>query len=53
LVIPSLQLNVLFYIAIITQLVLLIGMNEKRNDMYCAGLIDGAIAILGLSYFLV
>lgn len=53
LVIPSLQLNVLFYIAIISQLVLLIGMNEKRNDMYCAGLIDGAIAILGLSYFLV
>lgn len=53
LLIPSLQQSILFYIAVISQLVLLLGMNEKRSDVYCAGLIDGAIAILGISYFIV
>ena len=41
----------LFYIAVIAQVVLLLMMKVERGDLYCAGLIDGAIAILGLSYF--
>lgn len=53
LILPELRQNLLFYVAIIIQLVLINAMNEKRSDLYCAGLIDGAIALLGLSYFLV
>ncbi len=51
LVSPDLLLNVMFYIAVSAQLVLITLMNEKRSDAYCAGLIDGAIALLGISYF--
>ncbi|MFK7785988.1 MAG: hypothetical protein AB8B56_12770 [Crocinitomicaceae bacterium] len=40
-----------FYLAVGVQLILLLFMNEKRGDMYCAGAIDGAIGIVGLSYF--
>lgn len=48
---PMLQTNIVFYFAVITQIILVIMMNEKRSDFYCAGWIDGAILILGLSYF--
>lgn len=43
--------NVLFYIAVFMQILLVLLMNEKREDTYCAGYIDGAIAILGFSYY--
>lgn len=48
---PSFQTNVLFYFSVLTQVILAILMNEKRSDFYCAGLVDGAIVLLGLSYF--
>lgn len=48
---PDLCTNILFYISVIIQIVLTMNMNEKRSDFYCAGLIDGAIVLLGLSYF--
>ncbi|MBL1281259.1 MAG: hypothetical protein COA33_013355 [Fluviicola sp.] len=48
---PELLLNPLFYIAVATQIVLVLFMNKNRGDFYCAGLIDGAIALLGVSYF--
>lgn len=51
LIIPGLRQNLFFYAAVIIQLILINAMNEKRSDLYCAGLIDGAIALLGLSYF--
>lgn len=41
-----------FLVAIEIQMILVAFMNEKRSDIYCAGLIDGSIALLGLSYFL-
>lgn len=44
--------NYLFHTAILAQALLILGMNEKRSDLYCAGGIDGAISILGASYFL-
>lgn len=44
--------NPVFIMAVLVQLVLILLMNEKRSDVYCAGLIDGAIALLGISYFL-
>ena len=47
-----LKINVLFYGGVLVQMILVIFMNEKRSDIYCAGLIDGAIALVGLSYFL-
>ena len=40
-----------FYLATAVQLTLLLFMNEKRGDIYCAGAIDGAIGLIGLSYF--
>ncbi len=48
---PSLRINILFVISIIIQLFLLLLMNEKRGDFYCAGLIDGTIGLMGLSLF--
>ena len=48
----KLRWNGLFYVSVLTQMVLVVLMNEKRSDVYCAGWIDGAIALLGLSYFL-
>ncbi len=44
--------NYVFHTAIVVQLLLILGMNEKRSDLYCAGGIDGAISVLGVSYFL-
>tara|TARA_R110002072_G_C7973360_1_gene535044 strand:+ start:2223 stop:2942 length:720 start_codon:yes stop_codon:yes gene_type:complete len=48
----NLAFNAVFYCAVLLQMILLAFMNEKRSDFYCAGLIDGTIALLGLSYFL-
>ena len=48
----KLKTNGLFYGGVLVQMILVIFMNEKRSDIYCAGLIDGAIALVGLSYFL-
>ncbi|NRA13523.1 MAG: hypothetical protein HRT57_16380 [Crocinitomicaceae bacterium] len=42
-----------FYGAVLVQIALVLLMTEKRSDFYCAGLIDGSIALLGLSYFLI
>ena len=49
----SLNTNMLFFGSIIIQVLLVIFMTEKRSDFYCAGYIDGAIGLLGLSYFLI
>lgn len=43
--------NGLFYLGVLTQIFLVLFMNEDRSDIYCAGWIDGAITLLGLSYF--
>lgn len=51
--VPALKFNVLFYFSVLIQIMLVVGMNEKRSDLYCAGAIDGSIALLGLSYFLI
>ena len=51
-ILDDLMFNPLFHSAVVIQIVLVIYMNEKRPDSYCAGLIDGSIALLGLSYFL-
>ena len=50
---PQLSWNYVFYIAVAVQVLLLSLMNENRPDYYCAGLIDGGIALMGLSYFVV
>jgi hypothetical protein len=44
--------NALFYVSVFSQIALILFMNEKRSDLYCAIGIDGAITLLGLSYFL-
>lgn len=44
--------NYWFYGAILVQIILVLGMNTERSDLYCAGWIDGAIALLGLAYFM-
>lgn len=44
--------NYFFYLAIAVQIGLVLGMNTRRSDLYCAGWIDGAIALLGLAYFM-
>ena len=50
---PQLMLSPVFYGALAVQFILLLFMNEKRGDLYCAGAIDGAIGLIGLSYFFV
>lgn len=42
--------NALFYIAVFTQIALTLWMKPDRSDLYCAGGIDGAVALLGLAY---
>ena len=49
---PALLENPFFLIAIVLQLLLILFMNENRGDIYCAGAIDGAIGLIGLSYFM-
>lgn len=44
--------NPLFYIAVLTQVLLIVFMQPDRSDLYCAGGIDGAVTLLGLAYFL-
>lgn len=44
--------NYWFYAALLVQMGLIIGMHSKRSDLYCAGWIDGAIALLGLAYLM-
>ncbi|XOV66188.1 MAG: hypothetical protein ACFHU9_11175 [Fluviicola sp.] len=44
--------NYWFYAAILVQIILVLAMNTKRSDIYCAGWVDGAIALLGLAYFM-
>lgn len=48
----GLILNPWFYLAIGAQFVLIIFMTENRGDLYCAGLIDGMIALLGFAYLM-
>lgn len=48
---PQLITSPVFYCALAVQLILLLFMNENRGDLYCAGAIDGAIGLIGLSYF--
>lgn len=43
----------LFYLAVAVQIGFVVFMNPDRSDLYCAGGIDGAIALLGFAYFLV
>lgn len=50
---PSLWEYGMFYVAVFVQMALVLLMNERRSDLYCAGLIDGAIALLGLSYLFI
>lgn len=49
---PMLKFNYFFFFSVFIQMLLVFFMNEKRSDLYCAGAIDGAIALLGVSYFL-
>lgn len=51
--VPALKENYLFYLAVGIQMLLVGFMSESRSDLYCAGYIDGSIALLGLSYLLV
>lgn len=49
---PVLIKNGWFYAAVVVQLILILGMNEQRGDLYCAGGVDGAISLLGISYLM-
>ncbi len=44
--------NYWFYLALLVQAALVVAMHPKRSDLYCAGWIDGSIALLGLAYFM-
>ena len=48
---PRLLFSWTFYLAVAVQFLLVVFMNEERGDIYCAGAIDGAIGLIGLSYF--
>jgi len=48
---PTLSQNGVFYGACLIQMIFIAAMTEERGDGYCAGGIDGGIAILGLAYF--
>lgn len=47
---PILLMQPMFYLAFVLQMGLIVLMSESRSDLYCAGWIDGSIAILGLAY---
>lgn len=49
----SISNNYALYFAVLVQLMLILFMNERRGDLYCAGAIDGSIGLIGLSYFLI
>lgn len=42
--------SLLFYASMIITFQLIANMNEERGDFYCAGLVDGSIALTGISY---
>lgn len=46
-----LMVSPVFYSALAVQFILIFFMNENRGDLYCAGAIDGAIGLIGVSYF--
>lgn len=48
----TLWYNMTFFAAVLMQVLLIIFMHKERGDLYCAGAIDGAIAVLGLAYFI-
>lgn len=48
----DLSMNPLFILAVLVQALLIFFMNESRGDLYCAGGIDGAIALLGFGYLI-
>lgn len=48
---PELLSNWFFHLAVGSQMLLILFITEKRSDFYCAGLIDAAICLLGISYF--
>ncbi len=50
--VPELKVNIVFHLAVIVQVLLTLFMNTSKGDVYCAGIIDGAIALLGISYFI-
>lgn len=50
--VAPLAYNGVFYVAVGVQALLILGIRPDRSDLYCAGGIDGAIALLGLAYFL-
>lgn len=47
---PILFMQPMFYLAFVLQMGLIVLMSESRSDLYCAGWIDGSIAIFGLAY---
>lgn len=49
---PEFGANPLIYLATGIQMILVLGMNPNRSDLYCAGAIDGVIMVLGLAYFI-
>jgi 4-hydroxybenzoate polyprenyltransferase len=49
----DLALSPLFILAVIVQGLFILFMNESKGDIYCAGGIDGAIALLGLCYLFI
>jgi uncharacterized membrane protein len=50
---PHLAESKLFLIAVLIEVFLVYFTTKTRNDLYFGGAIDGAILLLGLSYFLV
>lgn len=46
----SYQINPLFVIAILTQILFVLFATEKRQEFYYSVFLDGAIALLGISY---
>ena len=52
-ILDELVYNPLFHVAVFAQIILIIYMNENKREYYCAGLIDGSITLLGMSYFFV
>lgn len=48
----SLWFNWLFHLSVLVQMALVLFSNENRSDVYYAGWMDGAITLLGASYFM-
>lgn len=52
-VLNELMYSPLFHGAVLVQVILIIYMSENKREYYCAGLIDGSIMLLGMSYFFI